>query len=71
VIEPGVLEVFENLVGAHFEHGMPVAASNVPERMGKASLTDADRTDDGDVRMLPARPRGRAFHRAYRPRGQR
>ncbi len=51
VIEAGVLERLEHLVGADREDGRAAPAGDVTERVREEGLADADGADDGDVGM--------------------
>lgn len=51
VVEAGVFEGFQHLVGADGEDGGAASAGDVAERMGEKRFADADGADDRDVRV--------------------
>jgi hypothetical protein len=51
VIEPRVLQGLQQVVGADREDAAAAPTRDVSERVGEKGLADADRTDEGDVRM--------------------
>lgn len=56
VIEPGVLEGFEHLVGAHGQHRVSVTTGDVAERVREEGFADAAARRVG-LRCEPSRPR--------------